>query len=97
MKKFRCGKNIWPDADGPNEVNKFLKKYGVKLSFLLDDGVEFEIISESVEVNLVSNDSCYFIDSTTKSILIHYYESFGELVFESNTEKFTIPILEEIL
>ena len=96
MKKVRCGKNIWPDVDGPKDVNRFLEKYGIKLSFLLYDGVGFEL-SDNVEVYDISSGSCYFRDTRTKDILLHYYEDFGELVFDGMNEKFTVPILEEEL
>lgn len=94
MKKIYCGKEIWPDEDA-RKVNDFLKKYNIKLDFLLSDGICFSYPDE-VEANLVSSDSCYFIDSRTKVIILHYYESFGELVLENDHDKYSIPILEDL-
>ena len=96
MKKIRCGKDIWPDVDGPGEANKFLEKYGIKLSFLFYEGVGFEL-SDNVEEYEISCGSCFFRDTKTKDILLHYYEDFGKIVFEDikGGDRFIIPILEE--
>ena len=39
---IRIGKNIYPDLDTMDEVNKVLKeRFEIEIGFLFDDGVEF--------------------------------------------------------
>lgn len=88
---------VWPDVDGPKEVNEFLKGLGIKVCFLLDSGIEFSYPTEQLEPYKIGNGTLYFKDSVTKENLFHYYEDIGELVFYNMIKKETyrIPIYDE--
>ena len=93
-KEIRLGRSIWPDVDGPYEVNKFLEKLGIKVSFLLDDGLLFTYNSEKLEPVKIGEATLYFRDTGTKENLFHYYEDFDFLVFEALGDSFKIPIID---
>ena len=95
--EIKIGKEIWPDVDSAEEINQFLKKFGVELEFLLSDGIKFEYPAEKLEPFVVSSSSLYFKDVMTRDPVLHFYEDFGELVFEGMGERKVIPILEEVL
>lgn len=88
---------IWPDVDGPEEVNKFLEGLGIKVSFLLDSGIKFSYDFDKFDSYRIGDETLYLKDPITKNNLFHYYEGIGELVFENliTMEKFTIPIYDE--
>ena len=90
-------RSIWPDVDGPEEVNRFLGSLGIKVSFLLDSGLRFEYDPEKLEPYKIGNGTLYFKDPVTKSNLFHYYEDLADLVFENLVTKqnYRIPIYEE--
>lgn len=90
-------RSIWPDVDGPEGVNQFLKGLGIQVSFLLDSGLKFEYDPEKLEPYRIGNGTLYFKDPVTKDNLFHYYEDLAELVFENlaTNEKYTIPIYDD--
>lgn len=95
--EIKIGKEIWPDVDSAEEINQFLRRFGVELEFLLSDGIKFEYPAEKLEPVVVSSSSLYFRDVQTREPILHFYENFGKLVFEGMGEIKTIPILEEVL
>ena len=97
MKEICLERSIWPDIDGPDEVNNFLKRLQIKVSFLLDSGISFQYPPDSLEPYQIGNGTLYFKDPVTKENLFHYYEGIGELVFEDliTNKSFRIPIYEE--
>ena len=90
-------RSIWPDVDGPEGVNEFLKGLNIQVSFLLDSGIRFEYDPSKVEPYKVGEGTLYFKDSLTKANLFHYYEDIGELVFENlaTKEEYKIPIYDD--
>ena len=94
MKEVRLERSIWPDVDGPEEINEFLKKIGVSVNFLLDDGLLFTYPQDKLEPYKSSDATLYFKDVATRDIVFHYYEDFGYLVFEVLGEEKKLPILE---
>ena len=98
MEEIILNRPIWPDVDGPKDVNEFLKDLGIKVSFLLDSGLQFEYPSEKLEPYKIGEGTLYFKDPVTKENLFHYFEGIGELVFENLcTEKeLKIPIYDEL-
>ena len=88
---------IWPDVDGPEGVNEFLRDLGISVSFLLDSGIRFEYDPEKLEPYQIGNGTLYFKDPITKDNLFHYYEDIGGIVFENlvTKDKFTIPIYDD--
>lgn len=90
-------RSIWPDVDGPEGVNEFLKGLNIQVSFLLDSGIRFEYDPSKVEPYKVGEGTLYFKDPLTKANLFHYYEGIGELVFENlaTKEKYKIPIYDD--
>ena len=89
-------RSIWPDVDGPEEVNRFLKGLGIEVSFLLDSGIKF-FYSERLEPYKIGEGTLFFKDSVTKENLFHYYEGIEELVFENMITKeiYKIPIYDD--
>ena len=90
-------RSIWPDVDGPDGVNKFLKGLGVKVSFLLDSGIKFEYDPSKFDPYKIGEGTLYLQDPITKDNLFHYYEDIGGIVFENlvTKEKYTIPIYDD--
>ena len=90
-------RSIWPDVDGPEGVNQFLKGLGVKVSFLLDSGIKFEYDPSKFDSYKIGEGTLYLQDPITRDNLFHYYEGVGELVFENlvTKDKFTIPIYDD--
>lgn len=94
MKQIRVGRNIYPDID-LSEVDKFLGRYGIKMGFLFDDGVEFSVPSHIITKNY-PGDLSFYREGYSNPELV-FIISFGELVFlEGITEKelFKIPIYD---
>ena len=89
-------RSIWPDIDGPEEVNEFLKDLGVSVSFLLDSGIKFEYDPEKLEPYKIGEGTLYLKDPVTKDNLFHYYEDIEELVFENlaTKQEYKIPIYD---
>ena len=90
-------RSIWPDIDGPDGVNEFLKGLEIKVSFLLDSGLCFEYNPSRLEPYQIGNGTLWFKDPITKENLLHYYEGIGELVFENliTEQTFKIPIYDD--
>ena len=90
-------RSIWPDVDGPEGVNEFLKGMGVKVSFLLDSGIKFEYDSSKFDPYKIGEGTLYLQDPITKDNLFHYYEDIEGIVFENlvTKEKYTIPIYDD--
>ena len=90
-------RSIWPDIDGPEGVNEFLKGLDIRVSFLLDSGIKFEYDPSKFDPYKISEGTLYLQDPITKDNLFHYYEDIGELVFENlvTKEKYTIPIYDD--
>lgn len=90
-------RSIWPDVDGPEGVNEFLKEIGVKVNFLLDSGIKFEYDPEKLEPYQIGNGTLYFKDPITKDNLFHYYEDIGDLVFcnLATRQNYKIPIYDD--
>ena len=90
-------RSIWPDVDGPEGVNEFLKGMGVKVSFLLDSGIKFEYDSSKFDPYKIGEGTLYLQDPITKDNHFHYYEDIGGIVFENlvTKEKYTIPIYDD--
>ena len=90
-------RSIWPDVDGPEGVNEFLKGLGVKVSLLLDSGIKFEYDSSKFDPYKIGEGTLYLQDPITKDNLFHYYEDIGGIVFENlvTKEKYTIPIYDD--
>jgi hypothetical protein len=90
-------RSIWPDVDGPEGVNEFLKGMGVKVSFLLDSGIKFEYDPSKFDPYKIGEGTLYLQDPITKDNLFHYYEDIGGIVFENlvTKEKYTIPIYDD--
>lgn len=97
MKEIILERSIWPDVDGPDELNKFLSSLGIKVGFLLDSGLRFEYSADKLEPFKIGNGTLYFKDPATKENLFHYYEDIGDLVFENliTGETFCVPIYNE--
>ena len=100
MKKtIIIGKNIYPDIDldTQKKINSFEKRFGIKIDFLFDEGVQLTYQTDSYDIATCPGDLS-FIDSRTKIILITFIESFDELQFFSKTDELllSIPILEEL-
>lgn len=95
--KIRLKRSIWPDIDGPDDVNRFLKRLGIEVRFLLDDGLEFSYPSDRLEPVKSGEGTLYFRDPLTKDLVFHYYEDIGEAVFENliTSENFEVPIYED--
>ena len=90
-------RSIWPDVDGPEGVNEFLKGLGVKVSFLLDSGIKFEYDPSKFDPYKIGKGTLYLQDPITKDNLFHYYEDIGGIVFENlvTKEKYKIPIYDD--
>jgi hypothetical protein len=90
-------RSIWPDVDGPEGVNQFLKGLGIEVSFLLDSGIKFSYSPERLEPYKIGEGTLFFKDSVTKENLLHYYEGLEELVFENmiTKETYKIPIYDD--
>ena len=88
--KYRIGKDIYPDLEKEikDKLDSELEKLGIKISFLFDDGVEFEYSSELDVRNSPADVSFY----QGVSRLLTYTESFGELIFLDSQEKEIIRI-----
>ena len=95
--KIKLKRSIWPDIDGPEDVNRFLKRLGIEVKFLLDDGLEFSYQSDRLEPVKLGEGTLYFRDPITKDLVFHYYEDIGEAVFEDliMVENFRVPIYED--
>lgn len=93
---MRVGRNIYPNIN-LEEIDKFLDPYGIKMSFLFDDGVEFECKNDSnITIKNYPGDIGFFKGNSTLPFLI-FIISFGELLFlDGITEKelFKIPIYD---
>lgn len=89
--KYRIGKDIYPDLEEniKDKLDSELEKLGIKISFLFDDGVEFEYSSELDVRNSPADVSFY----RGVSRLLTYIESFGKLVFldSEDNELISIP------
>lgn len=98
MKEVCLRRSIWPDTDGPDEVNKFLGNLGIKVNFLLDSGISFKYIPEELEPYKIGEGTLYFKDTVTKENLFHYYEDIDDIVFENLVTKQTlrIPIYDDL-
>lgn len=89
------GKNIYPkltvDLD---EVDKFLNTYGIKIYWLLEDGIMFEYPDTMITKNYPGDISFYAAE--TNSLILTYIENFGCLEFLIDGERvvYSIPIIE---
>ena len=91
-------RSIWPDVDGPTEVNEFLRILGIKVNFLLDSGLEFSYDPSTLEPYAAGEGRLFFRNPVTKEYMFHYYEDIGELVFENliTKVKYRIPIYDDL-
>ena len=90
-------RSIWPDVDGPEGVNEFLKGLDIQVSFLLDSGIKFKYDPSKFDPYKIGEGTLYLQDPITKDNLFHYYEDIGGIVFENlvTKEKYTIPIYDD--
>ena len=89
------GKNIFVNLDdeGLNKVDEFLSKYGIKIYWLLSDGVMFEFPDEIITKNYPGDLSFY--DSKTNSLILTYLENFDYLEFLVDDKVvYSVPITE---
>ena len=98
MQKIRVGNNIYPDPseEDSKRLKELLGRYGIKIQFLFDDGVEFEV-PEDIEISQnVAGLDVTFLSRRSSMMLLGYSESFGciEFVDKDFEVILEIPILE---
>lgn len=91
--KYRIGKDIYPDLeeDIKKELEEKLGKLGIKISFLFEDGVEFEY--SDYDVKDCPRDVSFY-QGTAR--ILTYLESFDKLIFfdQEDNELISIPIYD---
>lgn len=85
-KVIRLNREILPDFDDL-DWKKGLEKLGIKIKFLLSDGIEIRYDSDQYEPGLVRPDSVEFYDPKTKELLLSYVENFEDIEFYRGKEK----------
>lgn len=96
LKEIRLNRSVLPDYDDINWRSQ-LKKLGLGINFLLDDGVILSYDSQQYEAVIIGQDGVDFYDPKTKSLVVSYVENFGyiEFIMYGEEEPFIkIPILE---
>lgn len=96
---IRIGKNIYPDLDTMDEVNKVLKeRFEIEIGFLFDDGIEFIFPEDRYDTYPCPGNLSWY-DPVDKTRVLTYTEDFGVLRFTDRQDKelLTIPILEDNL
>ena len=90
------GKNIFIEMSDEsfNRVDEFLNKYGIKILWLFEDGVQFDY-PPTLSVRYDPGD-CTFIDTATGAIVLTYVENFGVLEFLDSSQEviFSVNIIE---
>ena len=79
-KVIRLNREVLPDFDDL-EWREKLGRVGIKLKFLLSDGLEIRYDSDQYEPGLIRPDSVEFYDPKTKAFLLSYIENFGFIEF----------------
>lgn len=101
MKTIRICKDIYPDFDAfsPDDLERFLMKSGLKIDYLLDNGIQVSYPEESMEAYQVGSDSIFLRDTMSKSVVFHIYEGFGAIMFENHQtgRTFELIIQEDLL
>lgn len=85
-KVIKLNREILPDFDDL-DWKKDLEKLGIKIKFLLSDGIEIRYDSDQYEPGLVRPDSVEFYDPKTKELLLSYVENFENIEFYCGKEK----------
>ena len=85
-KVIKLNREILPDFDDL-DWKKDLEKLGIKIKFLLSDGIEIRYDSDQYEPGLVRPDSVEFYDPKTKELLLSYVENFENIEFYRGKEK----------
>ena len=88
IKELKIGKNIFPSFDDilPKDINEKLKRFGVSVEFLFEDGISLSYDSENLDVKYFPGDVSFF-DSKTGSRLLTFIENIDELQFYSDDEE----------
>lgn len=97
MMRITLGKNIYPDLNEEilEDLKRITKLYEIKISFLLDDGVEFTC-PDTYSTDNRFGDIRIIINENT---FVCYYENYNELTFilvdGKKSKQIIVPILEE--
>ena len=88
IKEIKLGKNIFPSFDDilPKDINEKLKRFGVSVQFLFDDGISFSYDSDTIDIKHFPGDLSFF-DSKSGSRLLTYVENIDDLEFYSEDEE----------
>lgn len=81
-RKFRIERKIYPDFENslmPDEINEKLKRFGVSLNFLFDDGLEF-IYDPTLDIRHFPGDIS-FVDKAKNIVILSYVEGFSSIDF----------------
>lgn len=81
-RKLKIERRIYPDFENsitPKEINEKLKKFGVSINFLFDDGIEF-IYDSTLEVRYFPGDVS-FVDKARNVVVLSYLEGFSSIEF----------------
>lgn len=92
-RRVRVGRNIYPDFDDL-KWKEVLEKFGIKVNFLLDDGVVLEY-PENLEPYPTPGDVSFY-DTRDKTRVLTWCENFGEIEITGPKEEViaTIKILD---
>ena len=92
-RRVRVGRNIYPDFDDL-KWQEILRRYGIEVQFLLDDGVVLEY-PENLEPFPTPGDVSFY-DTRDKAKVLTWCENFGEIEITGPGDEIitTIKILD---
>ena len=94
MERKKVLKNIFVKFEVDlDEVDKFLNRFGIKIDWLLEDGIMFEY-PETIMTKDYPGDLSFY-DSSSGALILTLLENFGALEFLNSSEEviFTIPTI----
>lgn len=97
MKELIVERKIYPDITEEimNDIKTTLKKYDIRLEFLLDDGICF-YLPDNIEITKCPG-LVYF--KKNNKVILTYTENFKHLDFSDQNDKIilSIPIMEDLI
>lgn len=91
---------IYPDADEIDNIpnlDKFLEKYGISITFLLEGGIVFKVTNPDIEIKPKQlGDVSFFRKSPHRHVILIFVENFGKISFmdDQENELFCMKIIE---
>lgn len=84
-KSIRLNRAIYPDFEDLEWKTK-LENVGLKIRFLVDEGIELKYDDNKLEPYKKGEDSVEFYDPKTRRLMYSYVENFGYLEFYRGME-----------